>query len=59
MNNKPEPEIPQFGLNDGVEQVKIGVVAVFDGHIGSEASETASRFFFKISFSRRTRVPKF
>ncbi|XP_004242546.1 probable protein phosphatase 2C 51 [Solanum lycopersicum] len=36
MNNKPEPEIPQFGLNDGVEQVKIGVVAVFDGHIGSE-----------------------
>lgn len=47
MNNKPEPEIPQFGLNDGVEQVKIGVVAVFDGHIGSEASETASRFFLK------------
>ncbi|KAH0663490.1 hypothetical protein KY284_028421 [Solanum tuberosum] len=38
-------KIPRIGLNDGVEEVKIGVVAVFDGHIGSDASEMASRVF--------------
>ncbi|KAK4720117.1 hypothetical protein R3W88_018455 [Solanum pinnatisectum] len=42
-------KIPRFGLNDGAEEVKIGVVAVFDGHIGSDASEMASREFLKSS----------
>lgn len=38
-------KIPQLRRNDGIEQVNIGVVAFFDGHIGSDASEMASKTF--------------
>ncbi|XP_059294790.1 probable protein phosphatase 2C 51 [Lycium ferocissimum] len=38
--------IPFFGPNSGgIEAVKVGAVAVFDGHIGSAASDMASRIF--------------
>ncbi|KAK2987136.1 hypothetical protein RJ640_019696 [Escallonia rubra] len=34
-----------FAGDNGTENVRVGVVAVFDGHIGKEASEMASRLF--------------
>ncbi|XP_060191045.1 putative protein phosphatase 2C 76 [Lycium barbarum] len=37
-------KIPLFGAN-GLEEVRVGAVAVFDGHIGSAASEMASNIF--------------
>ncbi|KAJ8532538.1 hypothetical protein K7X08_012461 [Anisodus acutangulus] len=37
-------KIPLFGHN-GLEEVKVGAVAVFDGHFGSIASEMASHIF--------------
>ncbi|KAK3003296.1 hypothetical protein RJ639_018520 [Escallonia herrerae] len=34
-----------FAGDNGTENVRVGVVAVFDGHIGKEASEMASKLF--------------
>ncbi|MCE2055950.1 hypothetical protein HAX54_043789 [Datura stramonium] len=46
-------KIPLSGRNDGLEEVNVGVVAVFDGHIGSAASEMASRLFLDKFLQRK------
>ncbi|KAH7838354.1 hypothetical protein Vadar_025327 [Vaccinium darrowii] len=43
-------KIPLLGEN-GLEDVRVGVVAVFDGHIGQEASEMASKLVLDYIFA--------